>query len=61
MEGTEKVHERDDGRELLVSWATGPSDRVKTASLDHCTSGLEPGPLRHSVLTMLSTNLRLAS
>ena len=39
---------------------TGPSEGVKTANLDHCKSGLEPGPLGHSMLTMLSTNLRLA-
>ena len=40
---------------------TGPSEGVETAKLDHCTSGLEPGPLEHSMLTMLSTNLRLAN
>ena len=35
---------------------TGPSDGVKTANLDRCASGLEPGPW-HSMLTMLSTSL----
>ena len=51
------------GRELLVSWASTLDhlrpEGFKTTNSDHCISGHELG---HSImLTMLSTNLRLAN